>query len=70
MGAPIMSEQDDIFDIDEFLRHKKIVPPYIMKAWVRHLKFSNALEMRADRASAVTQGIANVIGVLKKEGIL
>lgn len=60
-----MSEQDDIFDIDDFLK-KKVVPPYIRKAWKRHLKFTNQLELQAHKSSEVARGVQIIISALQE----
>jgi hypothetical protein len=60
-----MSETDDIFDIDDFLKKKK-APAYIQKVWDKHLRYLNECEQAAEKGLEITQALRTIKTALEK----
>jgi len=60
-----MSETDDIFEIDAFLKEKK-APIHIRLAWKDHLKYFNECEQAAEKGFKVIGALRTIKVALDK----
>jgi hypothetical protein len=60
-----MSETDDIFDIDNFLKEEK-APIYVIRAWNDHLKYFNECEQAAENGYKVIGALRSIKDALDK----
>jgi hypothetical protein len=59
-----MSEQDDIFDLDHFIKRKGTTS--IKDAWARHLSWFNICEMDHDFTGRIIKALGTVFKVASK----